>query len=134
MEEAHLTMMQRKNINYHLRNGNPLPLPALENPLSKMAGKYDESVQAYEIIMRAKNARKRSLDTIKASGAYKLERFVSTKGQREPAEMAKKRLQEIMSGLKEFPELNSKKSQNKYKHKKGETDEWPDQITECKLF
>lgn len=127
MEESKLTMMQRKKIDYHLRKGEPLPLPERQKPIVQ----HDEHQQAYEIIMRARNVRKRSLDTIKASGAYSYDKFVPLKNIRETSDRAKKRLQELMSGVKEYPELNSMKLQNKYKHRKREEqDSWPDKITE----
>lgn len=68
MEEQKLTMFQRNKVNYHLRNGDPLPAPK-----QTKVPDYEEEL-AYEIMHRAKIAQKRSLDTIKASGAFEIEK------------------------------------------------------------
>lgn len=72
MEEQKLTMFQRNKVNYHLRNGEPLPPPRV--PAREKANDYEEQL-AFEIMMRAKSARKRTLDTIVATGAYKIEKY-----------------------------------------------------------
>lgn len=69
MEEQKLTMFQRNKVNYHLRNGDPLPAPKQPQAMD-----YEEQL-VFEIIQRAKIARKRNLDTIKASGAYEVEKY-----------------------------------------------------------
>lgn len=73
MEEQHLTMFQRNKVNYHLRNGDPLPPP--RKPKFERAQDYEDQL-AMEIMMRAKTARKRSLDVIQASGAFEVEKYV----------------------------------------------------------
>ena len=66
MEESRLTMMMRKKINYHLRNGDPLPLPEVPKP--PQPTEHDFTVT--DILRRARCARRKNLETIKASGAY----------------------------------------------------------------
>lgn len=73
MEEQKLTMFQRNKVNYHLRNGDPLPPPKI--PQRDRTNDYEEQL-AFEIMLRAKSARKRTLDTIKAAGAYEIEKLV----------------------------------------------------------
>lgn len=75
MEEQHLTMFQRNKVNYHLRNGDPLPppQPPKYERLPHHQQDYEDQL-AMEIMMRAKTARKRSLDNIKASGAFEIEK------------------------------------------------------------
>lgn len=74
MEEQKLTMFQRNKVNYNLRNGEPLPPP--RKPSSyRQANDYEEQL-AYEIMLRAKSARKRTLVVIKASGAFETEKYV----------------------------------------------------------
>lgn len=72
MEEQHLTMFQRNKVNYHLRNGEPLPPP--RKPKHERPQDYEDQL-AMEIMMRAKTARKRSLDVIQASGAFEIEKY-----------------------------------------------------------
>lgn len=71
MAEQKLTMFQRNKVNYHLRNGEPLP-PTKVYEQEKQNGYVDRL--AYEIINRAKTARRRTLESIKASGAFELEK------------------------------------------------------------
>ena len=73
MEEQKLTMFQRNKVNYHLRNGEPLPLPELNTNAKKSSADYEDQL-ANEIMVRAKNARKRSLEMIRASGAFETEK------------------------------------------------------------
>lgn len=72
MEEQKLTMFQRNKVNYHLRNGDPLPLPNLQSGNKKQD--YEDQL-ANEIMQRANKARKRSLDMIRASGAFEIEKY-----------------------------------------------------------
>lgn len=74
MEEQKLTMFQRNKVNYHLRNGEPLPPPRMP-PAPEKSHDYEEQL-AYEIMMRAKTARKRSLDAIRATGAYDIQKWL----------------------------------------------------------
>lgn len=73
MEEQKLTMFQRNKVNYHLRNGDPLPPPRTIQP--EKSPDYEERL-AFEIMLRAKSARKRTLETIKANGAYTIDKYV----------------------------------------------------------
>lgn len=73
MEEQKLTMFQRNKVNYHLRNGDPLPPPKMSQ--RERTNDYEEQL-AFEIMLRAKSARKRTLDTIRANGAYEIEKSV----------------------------------------------------------
>ena len=72
MNEAHLTMMQRNKINYFLRQGSSLPQP--EMPTRKLPSEEYEMRRAREIMDRSRVVRKRSLDTIKKSGVFEIER------------------------------------------------------------
>lgn len=73
MNEARLTMMQRNKINYFLRQGSPLPQP--EMPLRKLPSEEYEMRRARELMDRSRVARKRSLETIKKSGVFEIERY-----------------------------------------------------------
>jgi Uncharacterised protein family (UPF0193) len=75
MEESKLSMMQRKNINYHLRCGTPLPNPI--DSCVRKSHQYDAAdQQAFNIMQRARerNGRKRTLTSIIQSGAFEVER------------------------------------------------------------
>lgn len=64
MEEQKLSILQRNKINYILRSGEPLPT-------SKPARRVT-STNCFPApdLLHAKNARRRTLDAIKASGGY----------------------------------------------------------------
>lgn len=64
MEEQKLSIMQRNKINYILRSGEPLPASKPNRALT--TDKCFPRMAA----MHNKNARRRSLDAIKASGGY----------------------------------------------------------------
>lgn len=72
MNEARLTMMQRNKINYFLRQGSALPQP--EMPTHKLPSEEYELRRAREIMDRSRVVRKRSLDTIKKSGVFEIEK------------------------------------------------------------
>ncbi|XP_055304177.1 UPF0193 protein EVG1 homolog [Sitodiplosis mosellana] len=91
MEEQKLSIMQRNKINYILRSGQSLPV---SKPIAKTANNTFPGFDK----MRVKNARRRTLDAIKASGGYDRTKFIPT--HYEPSELKKVRLQEKMSGLK----------------------------------
>lgn len=63
MEEQKLSILQRNKINYILRSGQPLPT---SNPLKKIKTECFPGLD----LMRSKNARRRTLDAIKADGCY----------------------------------------------------------------
>lgn len=65
--------MQRNKINYFLRQGSALPQP--EMPTRKLPSEEYELRRAQEIMDRSRVVRKRSLDTIKKSGVFEIERW-----------------------------------------------------------
>lgn len=71
MEESKLTMMQRKKINYNLRNGEPLPFLGGTSRRSK--------TKIPEVTIRPGSSRRRSRDDIISSGAYERESFRARK-------------------------------------------------------
>lgn len=115
MEEQKLTMFQRNKVNYNLRNGDPLPRP---RAAVRSSGQDYEDRLAVEIMQRAKSARKRSLNVIQASGAFETERYVPLHHLKEPSNMQKQKLQETMSGIKEYPELDSLRVNRRDKHRR----------------
>lgn len=118
MEESRLTMLQRKKINYHLRNGDPLPI--WQQNINKKPLKQCSDPQYYN---RAKSCCRRTLDSIMESDAFNVEKFIPKDAYKEPSEKAKLRLQQQMSGLKGDPELIKLKVKNKYKHNRREQDD-----------
>lgn len=73
MDEQKMTIFQRDKLKYYLRNGDPLPIPKFA-PQKLTAQQQYENQLASQIIMRANSARKRSLDEIRASGAFEQEK------------------------------------------------------------
>lgn len=65
-------MMQRNKINYFLREGAALPQP--EMPMRRLPAEEYEMRRAREMMDRSRVVRKRSLDTIKKSGVFEIER------------------------------------------------------------
>lgn len=65
MEEQKLSILQRDKINYILRSGQPLPVSKPKQKTSSITNCFP----AVDL-MRMKNARRRTLDSIKASGGY----------------------------------------------------------------
>lgn len=63
MEEQKLSILQRSKINYILRSGQTLPA---STPKRKQTTDGFLGLD----VMRAKNTRRRTLDTIKESGGY----------------------------------------------------------------
>ncbi|GAB0097464.1 UPF0193 protein EVG1 homolog [Sergentomyia squamirostris] len=127
MEEAKLTMLQRKDINNYLRRGESLPIPREQS--TPMSIGSDSDREAREIIERARCARKRSLDVIKASGAFDKTRYIPKYPWKVPSETAKHRLQEVMSGLKYFPETGAHAYKYRNQKKSARLEE-RDQISE----
>lgn len=68
MEEARLSMVVQKKINYHLRNGDPLP--TLETLYPVKTNQTSAEEKALDIMRRARIAKRKSLNSIIASGAY----------------------------------------------------------------
>lgn len=96
MEEAKLSNLQRSKIHYHLRNGSSLPPKEDETPRTTTQRCFTADVRKWD------DTRRRSLDLIKSSGAYEIPDLVVGPF-REPTHLAKKRLQEKMSGIKGTP-------------------------------
>ncbi|XP_004526916.1 UPF0193 protein EVG1 homolog [Ceratitis capitata] len=94
MAESKMSMMMRKKINYHLRNGEPLP-----KPKSPRVNTKDPEAGALDILRRAQLAKRKSLEQILASDAYKLPPYRPKPTDRMPTEKEKKLLQEAMSGM-----------------------------------
>lgn len=70
MEEQKMTMFQRNKMNYYLRNGEPLPPPQPPKQMTEAQLKMQE----YEMIIRERAHRKRTLEDIINSGAYEFEK------------------------------------------------------------
>ena len=117
MKEANMTMMQRDKINYFLRSGSSLPQP--EMPNRKLPSEEYEMKRAMELMERSRVVRKRSLDTIKQSGVFEVQKYVPKVSTRMDSQKAKQQLQERMSGLKEYPELDKFTLKNKDKHRRN---------------
>ncbi|XP_055845568.1 UPF0193 protein EVG1 homolog [Episyrphus balteatus] len=98
MEESKLSMQIRKQINYHLRNGNPLPPPL---PTKSAPKNMDDNSRALYIIHRAHAAKRKSLNAIVASGAYEMPRYRPNPDGKVPSNKAKLKLQEVMSGIRQ---------------------------------
>ncbi|CAG9808601.1 unnamed protein product [Chironomus riparius] len=116
MSEANLTMMQRNKINYFLRQGSALP--QLEMQKRRLPSQEYELRRAREIMDRSRVVRKRSWETIAKSGVFEIERYVPKVTTRNN-DKAKQQLQERMSGLKEYPELDRFTLHTKEKHRKN---------------
>ncbi|XP_036338405.1 UPF0193 protein EVG1 homolog [Rhagoletis pomonella] len=95
MAESKMSMMMRKKINYHLRNGEPLPKPEPPRFNTK-----DPETGALDILRHARLAKRKSLEQILASDAYKLPPYRPKPTNRMPTEKEKKLLQEAMSGMR----------------------------------
>ncbi|XP_037944179.1 UPF0193 protein EVG1 homolog [Teleopsis dalmanni] len=96
MRESRMSMLMRDKINYHLRNGEPLPKPTPPPPIDTSV---DPDENALEILRRARNAKRKSLQQIMASGVYEMPNYRPRPTNRKPNEKAKFQLQEAMSGL-----------------------------------
>lgn len=127
MKESKMTMLMRKQIDYHLRNGEPLPKP--EPPRWNIS--KDPDKDALEILRRAHNAKRKSLSEIKASGVYEMPRYRPKPTDKLPSEKSKKLLQEAMSGLRiSETNLKPKRRVKPKSEPKATTD---DIIDECKF-
>lgn len=124
MEEAKLTILQRNKINYHLRNGEPLPVP--KEP------KFEQEYSNFlPMAIPRKNIKKRSLNTIIESGAFDVEKYVPHKP-KEPIEKLKLKLQEQMSGIKIFPDDGRRRRVVRSKSEGCMDFVPPDRASECK--
>ncbi|XP_050298553.1 UPF0193 protein EVG1 homolog [Anthonomus grandis grandis] len=68
MDESKLSMMQRKQINYILRNGEPLPVPG---------ARPKKNTKIPKVTIRPGSSRRRSKEDIVNSGAYERETYRS---------------------------------------------------------
>ncbi|XP_061388351.1 UPF0193 protein EVG1 homolog [Musca vetustissima] len=131
MKESKMTMLMRKQIDHHLRNGEPLPKPE-----PRRINIYkDADTEAMEILRKAHNAKRKSLSEIKASGAYETPRNRPKPDDKMPSEKSKKLLQEAMSGLRMSETTLKPKRKPKTKHEPPATtddiiNELLDQINE----
>lgn len=119
MEESRLTMLQRKKINNHLRNGEPLP-PTVQEQSNKRPMKQEHDPQYY---YRTRSCRRRTLESIMESDAFNIEKYIPKNAFKEPSEKAKLKLQQQMSGLNVDPDLAKMKIKNKYKHRNNFLDD-----------
>lgn len=127
MEESRLSMMLQKQINYHLRNGEPLPVKSPE----KKKNNLDENSRALEIIRRARVAKRKSLEAIIASGAYDQQPYRPKPNGKSPSEKAKIELQEKMSGIKISSGMKALRRPSKQEIEVLTDD---DRINECEGF
>ncbi|KAH8302245.1 hypothetical protein KR044_004357 [Drosophila immigrans] len=95
MKESKMSMMVRKQIDESLRNGEPLPLP--KPPRPNTSNDLDKETQA--ILERARNAKRKNLRQIEASGAYAKTYFRPKPDNRMVGDKAKARLQFTMAGV-----------------------------------
>ncbi|KAF7278949.1 UPF0193 protein EVG1 homolog [Rhynchophorus ferrugineus] len=71
MEESKMSMMQRKKVDYFLRNGEPLP------PLGRQIQNYKNTIS--KVTIRPGSSKRRSRQSIISSGAYEIEPYRPTK-------------------------------------------------------
>lgn len=144
--------MQRNKINYILRSGQSLPVSTPKNKITP------ETFPGLDK-MRAKNARRRTLDTIKASGGYdrakyahypflsfsinkitfllcywmySMVRFIPKRF--EPCELKKVRLQEEMSGLKHQFSIENETNLDRVTSPPKDDDKEIDPVDECNIW
>jgi len=87
-------MLVRKQIDESLRNGEPLPLPEPPRPNTN----NDPDKETLAILDRARNAKRKNLRQIEASGAYKQSYYRPPADNRMHGEKAKSQLQFTMAG------------------------------------
>lgn len=89
-----MSMMVRKQIDESLRTGEPLPLPVPPRPNTK----NDPDKETLAILERARNAKRKNLRQIEASGAYKHSYYRPPADNRMNGGKAKSQLQYTMAG------------------------------------
>ncbi|KAH8415673.1 hypothetical protein KR222_008199 [Zaprionus bogoriensis] len=99
MKESRMSMVMRKQIDESLRNGEPLPLPKPPRPNTN----NDVDKETRAILERARNAKRKNLRQIEASGAYDKSYFRPKPDNRMQCDKAKARLQYTMAGV-ELPD------------------------------
>ncbi|XP_020817100.1 UPF0193 protein EVG1 homolog [Drosophila serrata] len=94
VKESKMSMMVRKQIDESLRTGEPLPLPVPPRPNTN----NDPDKETLAILQRARNAKRKNLRQIEASGAYKQSYYRPPTDNRMQGEKAKSQLQFTMAG------------------------------------
>ncbi|KAH8339793.1 hypothetical protein KR074_010485 [Drosophila pseudoananassae] len=94
VKESKMSMMVRKQIDESLRNGTPLPLPEPPRPNTN----NDPDKETLAILERARNAKRKNLRQIEASGAYNPSYYRPPTDNKMHGEKAKSRLQFTMAG------------------------------------
>lgn len=89
-----MSMMVRKQIDESLRNGTPLPLPEPPRPNTN----NDPDKETLAILERARNAKRKNLRQIEASGAYNHSYYRPPTDNKMHGEKAKSQLQFTMAG------------------------------------
>lgn len=122
-----LTKLQRSKINYHLRSGNTLPKKEEEPPRTTR-----DSGGCFSATRLRTDSRRRSLDAIKSSGAYEHRPSTVIGPYREPTDLAKKRLQQVMSGIKGTPRTARRMKGNVAQQQDDLLDTNEGRIQQCK--
>ncbi|KAH8319429.1 hypothetical protein KR067_008735 [Drosophila pandora] len=94
VKESKMSMMVRKQIDESLRNGTPLPLPEPPRPNTN----NDPDKETLAILERARNAKRKNLRQIEASGAYNHSYYRPPTDNKMHGEKAKSKLQFTMAG------------------------------------
>ncbi|XP_017138472.1 UPF0193 protein EVG1 homolog [Drosophila miranda] len=94
VKESKMSILMRKQIDESLRNGEPLPLPKPPRPNTN----NDPDKETLAILDRARNAKRKNLRQIEASGAYKTTYYRPPTDNRMAGEKAKSQLQFTMAG------------------------------------
>ncbi|XP_022213903.1 UPF0193 protein EVG1 homolog [Drosophila obscura] len=94
VKESKMSILMRKQIDESLRNGEPLPLPKPPRPNTN----NDPDKETLAILDRARNAKRKNLRQIEASGAYHTSYYRPPTDNRMAGEKAKSQLQFTMAG------------------------------------
>lgn len=126
VKESKMSTMMRKKVDYFLRNGEPFQQPKPKIHPSNI----NPDREAIEILKRARNAKRKSLDAIMASGAYDAPSYRPKPTDRLPSDKSKLILQETMAGCR-LP-LTTMKVKRRINHAQEEVNYSNDDlITEC---
>lgn len=117
----------RKKVDYFLRNGEPFQKPKQNTRPSCI----NPDKEAIEILKRAQNAKRKSLEAIMASGAYDTPVYRPKPTDRLPSDKSKQLLQESMAGCR-LP-LTTMKVKRRINHAKQDINYTNDDlINDCK--
>ncbi|XP_068148708.1 UPF0193 protein EVG1 homolog [Drosophila tropicalis] len=94
VKESKMSMLMRKQIDETLRKGEPLPLPKPQRPNTN----NDPDRETLAILERARNAKRKNLRQIVASGAYNSSYYRPPTDNRMVNEKSKAKLQFTMAG------------------------------------